>query len=93
MSNYYKFYSKKCGIYSSPEKNNINIRYYESSSIEDIDEIIKRHKLEYKSGKEIEFFLNFNNINFEKLLKFSIIFNDWYLYKSDQVMGTTVYLL
>ena len=74
-------------------KKNINVRYYESSSIEDSNGIIKKYSLEDKSGKEIQLFLNSNGINFEKLLKISTIYNDWYLYKSDQVIGTCINLL
>ena len=48
---YYKFYSKRCGIYSSSEKDKINVRYYESSTIEDTNGIIEKYSLEDKTGK------------------------------------------
>lgn len=90
---YYKFYSKRCGLYSSPEKEKINVRYYESSSIEDTNGIIEKYSLEDKTGKEIQNVLNSNGIHFEKLLKLSCIYNDWFLYKSDQIIGASINLL
>ena len=93
MSNTYKFYSKRCGIYSSPEKEKINVRYYESSPIEDSEGIIEQYSLEDKNGKDIQNILNTNGIRFEKLLKLSTIYNDWFLYRTDQVIGTTINLV
>ena len=84
----YKFYSAKCGMYSSEKKDEINVRYYESSVIEDENNIIEKYSLDDKSGKEILTILNSNGIHFPKLLRLSNIYNDWYLYKSDQVIGT-----
>ena len=84
MSNIYKFYSIKCSL------NNTKLRYYESSPIEDINKIILKYKLEDKSGKEIQNIINTNGIQYEKLLKLSIIYNDWYLYKTDNIIGTTI---
>ena len=89
----YKFYSKRCGIYSVEEKEKINVRYYESSVIEDENNIIDKYSLEDKTGKEILTFLSSNGINFQKLLKLSTIYNDWYLYKSEQVIGTCINLV
>ena len=79
MVNTYKFYSKRCGIYSSPEKEKINNRYYESSSLEDTDGFIEKYNLEDKTGKEIQIILNSNGLRFDKLLKLSTIYNDWFL--------------
>uniref|UniRef100_A0A6C0LG39 Uncharacterized protein n=1 Tax=viral metagenome TaxID=1070528 RepID=A0A6C0LG39_9ZZZZ len=89
----YRFYSRRCGIYSVEEKDKINVRYYESSIIEDENNIINKYSLEDKSGKEILTFLSSNGIYNEKLLKLSTIYNDWYLYKSDQVIGTSINLV
>lgn len=93
MSTTYKFYSKRCGIYSSYEKEKINVRYYESSPVEDLEGIIEKYSLEDKNGKDIQNILCSNRINFEKLLKLSNIYNDWFLYRTDQVIGTTINLV
>ena len=89
----YKFYSVRCGMYSLEEKDKINVRYYESSVIEDENNVIDKYSLEDKTGKEILTFLSSNGINFPKLLKLSTIYNDWYLYKSNQVIGTCINLV
>ena len=81
----YKLFSVRCGIYSEEEKDKITVRYYESSIIEDENNIIDKYSLEDKTGKEILNFLTSNKINFPKL---SAIYNDWYLYKSNQIIGT-----
>ena len=77
----YKFYSKKI------ENNNLNSLdkrpIHESSIINDVNDIICIYGLTNKSGKEIQFFLSKNGIQFEKLLKLSTIYNDWYLYSCD----------
>ena len=93
MVNTYKFYSKRCGLYEVEEKEKINVRYYESSVLEDENNIINKYSLTDKTGKEIQFILTSNDINYEKLLKLSIIYHDWYLYKSDQVIGTCINLV
>ena len=89
----YKFYSVRCGMYLLEEKDKINVRYYESSVIEDENNIIDKYSLEDKTGKEILTFLSSNGINFPKLLKLSTIYNVWYLYKFDQVIGTCINLV
>jgi hypothetical protein len=75
----YKFYSKKI-----EHNNNLDKRpIHESSNIIDTNDIIRIYELTSKSGKEIQLFLNKNGIKFEKLLKLSTIYNDWYLYSCD----------
>ena len=61
----YKFYSVRCGMYSLEEKDKINVRYYESSVIEDENNVIDKYSLEDKTGKEILTFLSSNGINFQ----------------------------
>ena len=39
----YKFYSVRCGMYSLEEKDKINVRYYESSVIEDENNVIDKY--------------------------------------------------
>lgn len=89
----YKFYSKQCGMYSEEEKDKINVRYYESSSFGDKDDIIKTYNLINKTGKEIQSIICKENIQFEKLLKLCSIYHDWYLYSENQVIGTCISLI
>ena len=77
----YKFYSRKI---ENNNLNNLDKRpIYESSIINDVNDIIRIFELTSKSGKEIQLFLSKNGIQFEKLLKLSTIYNDWYLYSCD----------
>ena len=80
----YKFYSKKIENNNLENLNTLDKRpIHESSIINDVNDIIRIYGLTNKSGKEIQFFLSKNGIQFEKLLKLSTIYNDWYLYSYD----------
>lgn len=80
----YKFYSKKIENNNLENLNTLDKRpIHESSIINDVNDIIRIYGLTNKSGKEIQLFLNKNGIQFEKLLKLSTIYNDWYLYSCD----------
>lgn len=80
----YKFYSKKIENNNLENLNTLDKRpIHESSIINDVNDIIRIYGLTNKSGKETQLFLNKNGIQFEKLLKLSTIYNDWYLYSCD----------
>ena len=80
----YKFYSKKIENNNLNNLDNLDKRpIHESSIINDVNNIIRIYGLTNKSGKEIQLFLNKNGIQYEKLLKLSTIYNDWYLYSCD----------
>ena len=80
----YKFYSKKIENNNLENLNTLDKRpIHESSIINDVNDIIRMYGLTNKSGKEIQLFLSKNGIQFEKLLKLSTIYNDWYLYSYD----------
>ena len=83
----YSFYSRYSGYSISEEDDKAIIKYYQSKIFKDYDNIIEKYSLEDKTGKQIQNILLSNNCKCNYLYKMSKIYDNWYLYKSDNIIG------